>query len=218
MKKGFTLAEVLITLGIVGVIAVLTVPSVMQDYKNKLYATQLKKVYLDISNAMQQVMNDEHVDKFYLTKVTIEDPENIKYFLSNYFTYSKLAKCTQYSNCQNSLSSKNYKYENISGEEIPSGLFGPYGIKTKYGAIIVMHHTTGTHELYIDVDVNGEAAPNIAGRDAFTFKIGKDSNELTDAWPKSEQCNQKTGEWQNITSYAAGCAQSIIENNWTMNY
>ena len=43
MKKGFTLAEVLITLGIIGVVAALTMPMLIQNYKNRVYVNQLKK-------------------------------------------------------------------------------------------------------------------------------------------------------------------------------
>ena len=35
MKKGFTLAEVLITLGIIGVVAALTLPSLITNYRKK---------------------------------------------------------------------------------------------------------------------------------------------------------------------------------------
>ena len=41
-KSAFTLAEVLITLGIIGVVAALTIPSIVADYRNKQTATQLK--------------------------------------------------------------------------------------------------------------------------------------------------------------------------------
>ena len=36
-KFGFTLSEVLITLGIVGIVAALTIPAIMKNYKNRLY-------------------------------------------------------------------------------------------------------------------------------------------------------------------------------------
>ena len=45
MKKGFTLAEVLITLGIIGVVAALTLPSLITNYRKKQTVAQLKKVY-----------------------------------------------------------------------------------------------------------------------------------------------------------------------------
>ena len=35
-KKGFTLSEVLITLGVIGIVAVLTIPGVMKNYQNRL--------------------------------------------------------------------------------------------------------------------------------------------------------------------------------------
>ena len=51
MKKGFTLAEVLITLGIIGVVAALTLPSLVVKYKEKQYVTALKKAVSILDNA-----------------------------------------------------------------------------------------------------------------------------------------------------------------------
>jgi prepilin-type N-terminal cleavage/methylation domain-containing protein len=45
MRKAFTLAEVLITLGIIGIVAALTMPSLVADYKKKVAITRLKKFY-----------------------------------------------------------------------------------------------------------------------------------------------------------------------------
>ena len=57
----FTLAEVLITLGIIGVVAALTLPTLIQNHQKQVYVTQLKKAYSNISNALSQVVNDEGV-------------------------------------------------------------------------------------------------------------------------------------------------------------
>lgn len=43
IKKGFTLAEVLITLGIIGVVAAMTMPSLVANYEKKRTATAVKK-------------------------------------------------------------------------------------------------------------------------------------------------------------------------------
>ena len=51
MKKAFTLAEVLITLGIIGVVAALTLPSLMTDIGNKKLKTQFFKTYTDLNQA-----------------------------------------------------------------------------------------------------------------------------------------------------------------------
>ena len=43
-KAAFTLAEVLVTLGIIGVVAALTIPALIADYKKIVYVNQLKKI------------------------------------------------------------------------------------------------------------------------------------------------------------------------------
>lgn len=45
MKRGFTLAEVLITLSIIGVVAALTMPSLIQNHQKKQTAVKLKQTY-----------------------------------------------------------------------------------------------------------------------------------------------------------------------------
>ncbi len=61
MKKGFTLAEVLITLGIIGIMASLTLPAVIGHYKKVETASRLKKFYSSIQQAivMSEAVNGE---------------------------------------------------------------------------------------------------------------------------------------------------------------
>lgn len=54
----FTLAEVLITLGIIGVVAALTVPTLVQRYKEKATVTKVNKVYSILSNALLSAINE----------------------------------------------------------------------------------------------------------------------------------------------------------------
>lgn len=55
-RQGFTLAEVLITLGIIGIVAALTIPTLIQSYKEKYYITHLKKSYSVLQNAFQMAI------------------------------------------------------------------------------------------------------------------------------------------------------------------
>lgn len=55
---GFTLAEVLITLGIIGVVAALTMPMLMQKYNNSVAETRLKKFYTTMNQAVLMAKND----------------------------------------------------------------------------------------------------------------------------------------------------------------
>ena len=53
MKKrfGFTLAEVLITLGIIGVVAAMTMPILYTNIQKKTTVAKLQKAYSEIANA-----------------------------------------------------------------------------------------------------------------------------------------------------------------------
>ena len=66
MKKckliGFTLAEVLITLGVIGVVAALTIPTLINSYEKKATVTRLQKIYAELTESlrMAEVEHGEH--------------------------------------------------------------------------------------------------------------------------------------------------------------
>ena len=57
-RLGFTLAEVLITLGIIGVVAALTLPALIQNYQKKATATSVKKAYSELNQVIQMAKAD----------------------------------------------------------------------------------------------------------------------------------------------------------------
>ena len=60
-KEGFTLAEVLITLGIIGVVAAMTVPTLMMNYQRKVWEARLKKTFSVAVNACERMLVEENV-------------------------------------------------------------------------------------------------------------------------------------------------------------
>ena len=54
-KAAFTLAEVLITLGIIGVVAAMTIPTLISNYQEKQTVSQLTKVYATLTSAYQMM-------------------------------------------------------------------------------------------------------------------------------------------------------------------
>lgn len=58
-NRAFTLAEVLITLGIIGVVAAITIPSLMENVRNRDLQAQLKKTYSEWNQISMQFMNDK---------------------------------------------------------------------------------------------------------------------------------------------------------------
>ena len=63
-KTAFTLAEVLITLGIIGVVAALTLPALINNYEKSVVETRMQKFYTNINAALKLsiVENGDMVD------------------------------------------------------------------------------------------------------------------------------------------------------------
>ena len=60
MKNAFTLAEVLITLGIIGVVAAMTIPTLIANMTSQRYRSQFKKTVSTLSQAAW--LNKAHYD------------------------------------------------------------------------------------------------------------------------------------------------------------
>lgn len=221
MKKGFTLAEVLITLGIIGIVAALTIPAVMKNYKNRVYVSQLQKVYSQISDAAKSVMNDEQSSNFYTTTAgaihSCSDPNNGKcesgagYFLNNYFKTVK-KNCGIFGTA-NANSCVVQQYKSIDGRNAGS-IGGDYCIQTSNGAAICMNLTRRAADpnnpltAYLNFDVNGPAEPNITGRDVFMVEIRPDGTVVDFDTNENNCSNPNSG----------GCITKIINAGWKMEY
>ncbi|MDR1327671.1 MAG: type II secretion system GspH family protein [Heliobacteriaceae bacterium] len=95
MRKAFTLAEVLITLGIIGVVAALTMPALISNYKKKVLLTRIKKFYSAYTQAYNmKIANDGELDVSMLT--AIDDPDvATEFFNVNYEPYMKIVEKTK---------------------------------------------------------------------------------------------------------------------------
>ena len=87
-KKAFTLAEVLITLAIIGIVAAITIPTLMANYQKTQYVTQAKKAYSRFYEALAEIsqeagcVNDLACTGFFSSTTTNETFGNelIKHF------------------------------------------------------------------------------------------------------------------------------------------
>lgn len=65
IRKGFTLAETLITLGIIGIIAALTLPTIMSKYREQVTMSKLKKFYSTMQQAhLRSIADNGEVDSW----------------------------------------------------------------------------------------------------------------------------------------------------------
>lgn len=101
-KKAFTLAELLITLAIIGIVAVLTLPTLINGFNKKIYMTQLKKSYSQIQNGFKLMMAQEGVSSLSQTELYLrgtsgnlatEDPEEKQdLILRNFNKYFRITE------------------------------------------------------------------------------------------------------------------------------
>lgn len=93
MKKAFTLAEVLITLGIIGVVAALTLPVLIQNHRKHVVETRLEKFYSTINQAitMAEAEYGER-ESWYNNNSTLTDYEWFNKYLTKYVKALKIVE------------------------------------------------------------------------------------------------------------------------------
>lgn len=60
LKTAFTLAEVLVTLGIIGVVSAMTLPTLTKNHQRKVYVTQLHKIYNEFQQATESAITERN--------------------------------------------------------------------------------------------------------------------------------------------------------------
>ena len=231
----FTLAEVLITLGIIGVVSAMTVPSLIHNYQRQSYVTQLHKVYNELQQAFLQEMNEANAIN--LKEAGMGVQSYIKTFLPKHFKIVQIGeldlKETPWGNTT---------YKNINGANYAyTGYWGCGACATlASGAQICLdnvkcysytYNGNTSNYGFIFVDVNGKKGPNIIGRDAFLMSYWDDG--VIDLPKVSPACRTKgVCEGDSIQAIRAadtscesattvthqGCFGKILNDNWEMTY
>lgn len=171
-KHAFTLAEVLITLGIIGVIAALTIPSLIANYQKKVVVTKLKKFYSTMSQAitLSEIDNGTAKDWNY----NLEGDKFFDNYVKNYFKINTESKTKDF------LS--NYKMTNLNGTECTSYAWCAFGNNTFItladGATLGISKSSSNGTMIIFIDINGHKKPNVMGKDIFIYCISKDLGRL----------------------------------------
>ncbi len=103
-RAAFTLAEVLITLGIIGVVAAMTMPTLIAKYQKKVFATKVKQTYAILSNAMTVSIAANGTPAEWSYGATSDEAspgskEDLTYIVNTYFKpYLKVAEDVGYKN------------------------------------------------------------------------------------------------------------------------
>lgn len=210
-KAAFTLAEVLITLGIIGVVAAMTMPSLIQNYQEKATVTKLKKCYSLVSQAYVSILYDEGGSD---TLQAGDDLEMMEKF-GKYLKYQKT--CGRNKGC----------FPNVTYKSVTGNGYSKWEDDTTDrsrailtdGTLIMFNKSAmwGGNEgnyLYaqIYVDINGFKGPNQLGRDFFYFYINPE--KIVPAGAKAlEEKNEDQKFTKNcIQQNGYACAAWVIYN------
>ena len=173
MKKAFTLAEVLITLGIIGIVAAMTLPTLIGKYQKKQMVTQLKKAYTEISQLLKMSELDNGSMEYWDYTLSGED---------FYYRYIKpyLKKVKEIPNRE---FKKYMVYKNLNGTKCTGEVWCTQGDSyysyLSNGVVLgVMSHPGQTVYKAVTIDVNGQKNPNQLGKDVFVFSISKTEKSL----------------------------------------
>lgn len=178
MKRAFTLAEVLITLGIIGVVAAITIPNVIKNYKAIVLESQFKKAYSVFSQATERIIIEELGGLTDLSGVSAAELLN---FYQKYM--AKAVQCDRFQTCPGGVFPKannerwgsdfivnNYKTYN--GNTVNIYGIADAAIALQDGTFAIIDGAAANK--YITIDINGwKNKPNKLGHDFFMFQIVK---------------------------------------------
>ena len=211
MKKGFTIAEVLITLGIIGVVAAMTLPTVINDAKERETVAKVKKFYSTMSQALlMAISKNGYVDSWNYceeqnAQCVAEFVRNLKPELKIAYDCGDDTECPGMADKYITLDGNDYSVSYKTGSHF-------YRVTLFDGSHLWIRHNrsntcqnpdTNTENVcgLIWVDINGAKKPNQIGNDVFVFFILKDR-----IIPHSgDDCYANNGGW--------GCAKYILEHD-----
>ena len=171
IKKGFTLAEVLITLVIIGVIAAMTIPTLINKTNNQEYVNRLFKTYSTLSQGLNSIWNNNDTSPGDYTMF-----HTVNYIDEFAKIGSIQKKCNTIQACTGVSVSSRYKFLN---NNVFASLTDGKTVITSDGQLISYVILTSGATIYLSaenqektigrffVDVNGEKGPNKLGIDAY---------------------------------------------------
>ena len=202
-RAAFTLAEVLITLGIIGVVAAMTIPSVVHNTYNR----QLEAAFKKNASAIAQAFALYQADNGVMLHADQIDSAQLKKLIIKYFdVLHDCDKAWGSKDCVfngSTVEARNVLYKTFNGKSDVNNLnyFDDGQFVLKDGSLIMIENAgkNGNNKVYVSVDVNGyNKSPNKLGHDVFTFQLMNDGRLLP--------MGADGTDWQNESNYCSKAA------------
>src|SRR5574344_975031 len=200
VNTAFTLAEVLIVLAIIGIVAALTIPALMTKIQKHEYVVALKKAYTTQMDGWSRLLADEGVQNLEDTSVFQSMPEDYCFLPSGDFASCKslLENLKKYFRF-NVITAPSYRTYYLKGTEddnyigrtvlafadgsVMFGEFYKYASKknaTRNAQIAADGGHMYSNQGSFVIDINGFKKPNTEGRDIFYFRLSGDGKLYPD--------------------------------------
>lgn len=169
--SGFTLSEVLLVLSVIGVVAALTIPTIVQKIGDSQNKVAYKKIFSVASQAWLTASAKGLIAERTIVNDQVVNCANFNAFKSE-FNVIKECYSNNNGNCWNS-----------SGEKFTSNrpLNDSFAFVDSSGVVWSMRCVaSGCNGGYILADINGDKSPNIYGIDRFAFKATNDQGGTSD--------------------------------------
>ena len=215
-KSAFTLAEVLITLVIIGVVAALTIPTAIAKYQKEQTVARLKQVFSQLNQSVR------------LSVPKYGDPRTWDYSLVGINFFNKYL--SNYIKVKNmTLNTNEITYRRTDG--LTETGFNPLKdgadvVVLNSGAIMYFSHTSTQYKTFV-IDINGLKGPNKIGRDLFFFVLDRESgmfiprqfndNESPTVERKREELKNGPSSYNyqcNKSGRGMWCAALIMADGW----
>lgn len=211
--SAFTLAEVLIVLGIIGIIADMTIPSLIKSTDRQTTIVRLKKTYSVLSQAIQmaEIENSNHSGWDYSNANTFYATYLKPYLnISREFINEKIPNYVVFS-----LDGQVHASSGLTNVDYPKFMLND-------GTIVSLGNNDENYQ-GIAFDINGTQKPNRHGKDIFSFTIGENVPFLapygtnTDDLSKPTRASIINGGYCSKTPHQLNgvyCTLVIMEDGW----
>jgi len=208
ISKGFTLAEVLITIGIIGVVAAITIPNMITNYQKKQTVVKLQKSISVLNQAYRLSYND------------LGEPDDLtisgsEYFRKYWAPYIKSALyCNNYFACGYSAERP---FSDMQGNafslQITTDSDNRATFYTPDGVLYLIRLIDGAGKVVkqINIDINGGQKPNKLGKDVFYAVLLPDGKGIL---PYGATFNDAQVKNNCLNNNGQLCAEYIRRSGW----
>lgn len=222
--EGFTLAEVLIVIGIIGVIAAMTIPQLITNINDIRFRSQFFKSYSLLKQAMKNMEADDNMidpsKKF--TDANEKVYRNFRLYFSNTVDCGYLEAKTHATGCYD-YGKDTSAYLTMDGKtKINKNLFDDGQLLMPDGSLFLFENPTSDSQekatrIWIWVDLNNALnPPNRLGYDLFCFQITDDGELKPMGQTGTTYADTETANYCDKNSSGSlngiSCANKLIQN------